>query len=43
MELTQLKYLYDHQDIYKSLEEKGELLYGGMEKIAEEELEVVNV
>ena len=34
--LTQLKYLYDNQDIYRSLEEKGQLLYGGMEKIARE-------
>ena len=31
--LTQLKYLYEHQEIYKDLEEKGLRLYGGMEKI----------
>ena len=31
--LTQLKYLYEHQEIYKNLEEKGKRLYGGMEKI----------
>ena len=30
---TQLKYLYEHQEIYKDLEKKGERLYGGMEKI----------
>ena len=34
--LTQLKYLYEHQEIYKELEEKGEKLYGGMEKILQE-------
>ena len=34
--LTQLKYLYEHQEIYKDLEEKGKLLYGGMEKILAE-------
>ena len=34
--LTQLKYLYDHQEIYTELEKKGELLYGGMEKIVKE-------
>lgn len=34
--LTQLKYLYDHQEIYKDLEKKGERLYGGMEKILAE-------
>ena len=34
--LTQLKYLYEHQGIYKDLEEKGERLYGGMEKILAE-------
>ena len=34
--LTQLKYLYEHQDIYKDLEEKGKRLYGGMEKILAE-------
>lgn len=34
--LTQLKYLYDHPEVYQALEEKGEKLYGGMEKILEE-------
>ena len=34
--LTQLKYLYEHQEIYKDLEEKGKRLYGGMEKILAE-------
>lgn len=34
--LTQLKYLYEHQVIYKDLEEKGKRLYGGMEKILAE-------
>ena len=34
--LTQLKYLYEHQEIYKDLEKKGERLYGGMEKILTE-------
>ena len=34
--LIQLKYLYDHQEIYKELEAKGQMLYGGMEKIARE-------
>ena len=34
--LTQLKYLYEHQEIYKDLEEKGQRLYGGMEKILAE-------
>ena len=34
--LTQLKYLYEHQGIYKDLEEKGTRLYGGMEKILAE-------
>lgn len=33
--LTQLKYLYAHPEVYTSLEEKGECLYGGMEKILE--------
>lgn len=33
--LTQLKYLYAHPEVYTSLEEKGERLYGGMEKILE--------
>ena len=34
--LTQLKYLHEHQEIYKDLEEKGKRLYGGMEKILAE-------
>ena len=34
--LTQLKYLYEHQEVYKDLEEKGKRLYGGMEKILAE-------
>lgn len=34
--LTQLKYLYERQEIYKDLEEKGKRLYGGMEKILAE-------
>lgn len=34
--LTQLKYLYEYQEIYKDLEEKGKRLYGGMEKILAE-------
>ena len=34
--LTQLKYLYDHQEIYTELEKKGELLYSGMGKIVKE-------
>ncbi len=34
--LTQLKYLYEHKEIYKDLEEKGKRLYGGMEKILAE-------
>ena len=34
--LTQLKYLYSHPEVYKSLEEKGEKLYGGMENILKE-------
>ena len=34
--LTQLKYLYEHQEIYKDLEEKGKRLYGGMVKILAE-------
>lgn len=34
--LTQLKYLYEHQEIYKDLEKKGERLYGGIEKILAE-------
>ena len=34
--LTQLKYLYEHQEIYKDLEEKGKRLYVGMEKILAE-------
>ncbi|MDO5136016.1 MAG: glutamate-1-semialdehyde 2,1-aminomutase [Eubacteriales bacterium] len=31
--LTQLTYLYEHPEIYRELEEKGELLYGGMRDI----------
>ena len=34
--LTQLKYLYEHQEVYKELEEKGEKLYGGIEQILKE-------
>ena len=34
--LTQLKYLYEHQEIYKDQEKKGKPLYGGMEKILAE-------
>ena len=34
--LTQLKYLYEHQEIYKDLEEKGKRLYGGMDRISPE-------
>ena len=34
--LTQIKYLYEHQEISKVLEEKGKRLYGGMEKILAE-------
>ena len=34
--LTQLKYLYEHQEVYKELEKKGERLYSGMEKILAE-------
>ena len=34
--LTQLKFLYEHQEFYKDLEEKGKRLYGGMEKILAE-------
>ena len=34
--LKQLKYIYEHQEIYKDLEEKGKRLYGGMEKILAE-------
>ena len=34
--LTQIEYLYEHQEIYKDLEEKGKRLYGGMEKILAE-------
>ena len=33
---TQLKYLYEHQEIYKDLKTKGEKLYGGLKKIVEE-------
>lgn len=31
--LTQLKYLYEHPEVYTHLEEKGAKLYGGMEEI----------
>ena len=42
--LTQLKYLYEHQGIYKDLEEKGKRLYGGMEKIlAEKNLPYISI
>ncbi len=34
--LTQLKYLYDHQEIYTELEKKGEKLYKGMGKIVKD-------
>ena len=34
--LTQLKYLYEHQEVYKELEEKGQKLYGGIEQILKE-------
>lgn len=34
--LTQLKYLYEHQEIYKDLEVKGQKLYGGIEEILKE-------
>ena len=34
--LTQLKYLYEHQEVYKELEEKGQKLYGGIEEILKE-------
>ena len=34
--LTQLKYLYEHQEVYKELEKKGERLYSSMEKILAE-------
>ena len=34
--LTQLKYLYEHPEVYMELEKKGEKLYGGMEKILAE-------
>ena len=34
--LTQLKYLYEHQEVYKELEEKGEKLYDGIEQILKE-------
>ena len=33
---TQLKYLYEHQEIYKDLAVKGEKLYGGLKTIVEE-------
>ena len=31
--LTQLKYLYNHPEIYAGLEQKGDKLYGGLEEI----------
>lgn len=34
--LTQLNYLWEHPQVYERLEEKGEKLYGGMEKLARE-------
>lgn len=34
--LTQLKYLKDHPEVYTKLEEKGEKLYGGIEKLVKE-------
>ena len=34
--LTQLKYLYEHQEVYKELEAKGQKLYGSMEEILKE-------
>lgn len=34
--LTQLKYLYEHQEIYSDLEEKGRKLYGSIEEILRE-------
>lgn len=34
--LTQLKYLYEHPEVYTELEKKEEKLYGGMEKILAE-------
>lgn len=34
--LTQLKYLYQHPEIYTGLERKGSRLYGGMEAILKE-------
>lgn len=34
--LTQLKYLYEHPEIYTGLERKGTRLYGGMEAILKE-------
>ena len=33
---TQLKYLYEHQEVYKELAAKGEKLYGGLKAIVEE-------
>ena len=41
--LTQLKYLYEHREIYKDLEEKGKRLYGGMEKILAEKNHINHV
>ncbi|MDC7287045.1 glutamate-1-semialdehyde 2,1-aminomutase [Blautia schinkii] len=34
--LTQLKYLHSHQEIYKDLAEKGQKLYGSMERMLRE-------
>ena len=34
--LTQLKYLHEHQEIYKDLEVKGQKVYGGMNDILKE-------
>lgn len=34
--LTQLRYLFEHPEIYQVLSDKGQRLYGGMKKILEE-------
>lgn len=34
--LTQLRYLYEHPEVYTELEKKGEMLYGGLKKLVEE-------
>lgn len=34
--LTQLKYLHAHPEVYEGLEEKGEKLYGGLERLLKE-------